>query len=89
MLDLRTYGLKIYYNTTSSGHVEWVGQDEILYKDLQFNIAQFCGMVHRLATESRRLLMDKLLYSSSSATKPIPSVPWESLRDNLTNKRPR
>jgi hypothetical protein len=31
--------------------------------------------------------MDELLYSSSSAAEPIPSVPWESLRDNPTNKR--
>jgi hypothetical protein len=87
MLDLRTYGLKIHYNSTARGHVEWVGQDEMLYKDLQFNIAQFRGMVHGLATESRRLLMDELLYSISSAAEPIPSVPWESLRDNPTNKR--
>jgi hypothetical protein len=87
MLDLRTYGLKIHYNSTARGHVEWVSQDEMLYKDLQFNMAQFRGMVHGLATESRRLLMDELLYSSSSAAKLIPSVPWESLRDNPTNKR--
>jgi hypothetical protein len=87
MLDLRTYRLKIYYNSTARGHVKWVGQDEMLYKDLQFNIAQFRGMMHRLATESQRLLIDELLYSGSSATKPIPSVLWESLRDNLTNKR--
>jgi hypothetical protein len=83
MLDLRTYGLKIHYNSTARGHVEWVGQDEMLYKDLQFNMAQFRGMVHGLATESRRLLMDELLYNSSSAAELIPSVPWESLRDNL------
>jgi hypothetical protein len=87
MLDLRTYRLKIHYNSTARGHVEWVGQDEMLYKDLQFNMAQFRGMVHGLATESRRLLMDELLYSSSSAAELIPSVPWESLRDNPTNKR--
>jgi hypothetical protein len=87
MLDLRTYRLKIHYNSTARGHVEWVGQDEMLYKDLQFNIAQFRGIVHGLATESRRLLMDELLYSSSSAAKPIPSVPWESLRDNPTDER--
>jgi hypothetical protein len=31
MLDLQTYGLKIHYNTTSRGHVEWTG-DELLYK---------------------------------------------------------
>jgi hypothetical protein len=33
--------------------------------------------------------MDELLYSSSSAAEPIPSVPWESLRDNPTDERPR
>ncbi|KAF7564171.1 telomere-linked helicase 1, partial [Pyrenophora tritici-repentis] len=28
MLDLRTYGLKIHYNTTTRGHVEWTNGDE-------------------------------------------------------------
>ncbi|KAG9193953.1 hypothetical protein G6011_03988 [Alternaria panax] len=88
MLDLRTYGLKIHYNTTSRGHVEWVGWDELLYKSLQFSMAQFRGMVHGLATESRRLLMDELLFGNSRAAKPIPSVPWDSLRDNPTDERP-
>ena len=50
MLDLRTYGLKIHYNTTSRGHVEWAGGDELLYKGLQFNMAQFRSMVHGLAS---------------------------------------
>jgi hypothetical protein len=89
MLDLRTYRLKIYYNTTSHGHVKWVGQDEMLYKDLQFNIAQFRGMVHGLVTESWRIIIDELLYSGSRAAEPIPSVPWESFRDNPTDKQPR
>ena len=39
MLDLRTYGLKIHYNTSAQGHVEWVGRDELLYKDMQLNMA--------------------------------------------------
>ncbi|RYO48247.1 hypothetical protein AA0116_g12773 [Alternaria tenuissima] len=89
MLDLRTYGLKIHYNTTSRGHVEWVGRDELLYKSLQFSMAQFRGMVHGLATESRRLMMDELLFGNSRAAEPIPSVPWDSLRDNPTDERPR
>jgi hypothetical protein len=75
MLDLRTYGLKIYYNTTSRGHVEWTGGDELLYKGLQFNIAQFRGIVYGLASESWRLLMEELMFGSSKAAKPIPSVP--------------
>jgi hypothetical protein len=87
MLDLRTYGLKIHYNTTSRGHVEWTG-DELLYKDLHFSMAQFRGMVHGLVTESRRLLIQDLLFSSSKASEPMPSVPWESMRDNPTDERP-
>ncbi|KAJ8106608.1 hypothetical protein OPT61_g9423 [Boeremia exigua] len=87
MLDLRTYGLKIHYNTTSRGHVEWLGRDELLYKDLQFSMAQFRSMVHGLTTESRRLMMDELLFGSRTAA-PIPSVPWDRLRDNPTDERP-
>jgi len=38
MLDLRTYGLKIDYDTTSRRHMEWTGGDELLHKGLQFNM---------------------------------------------------
>jgi hypothetical protein len=74
MLDLRTYRLKIHYNTTSRGHVEWTG-DELLYKDLHFSMAQFRGIVHGLASESRRLLTEELLFSRSEASEPVPPVP--------------
>jgi hypothetical protein len=59
-----------------------------LYKDLHFSMAQFRGMVHGLVTESRRLLIQDLLFSSSKASEPMPSVPWESMRDNPTDERP-
>jgi hypothetical protein len=59
----------------------------LLYKGLQFNIAQFRSIVHRLASESRRLLIEELLFSHQVA-EPVPSVPWESMRDNPTNERP-
>jgi hypothetical protein len=84
MLDLRTYGLKIHYNTTSRGHVEWTC-DELLYKELHFGRAQFRGMVHGLASESQQLLTEELLFSKAT---PVPAVPWESMRDNPTDERP-
>jgi hypothetical protein len=84
MLDLRTYGLKIHYNTTSRGHVEWT-DDQLLYKELHFSMAQFRSMLHGLASESRRLLTEELLFSKAA---PVPAVPWESMRDNPTDKRP-
>jgi hypothetical protein len=46
----------------------------LLYKSLQFSIAQFRGIVHGLAIESQRLIIDELLFSNSRAAKPIPSV---------------
>jgi hypothetical protein len=67
--------------------VEWTG-DELLYKDIHFSMAQFRGMVHGLASKSRRLLTEELLFSSSKATEPVPAVPWESIRDNPTDERP-
>jgi hypothetical protein len=70
MLDLRTYRLKIHYNTTSRGHVEWT-DNKLLYKELHFSIAQFRGMVHRLATESQQLLTEELLFSKAT---PVPAV---------------
>ncbi|KAF3032321.1 hypothetical protein E8E12_002369 [Didymella heteroderae] len=69
--------------------VEWVGRDELLYKSLaQFSMAQFRGMVHGLVAESRQLLMDDLLFSSSSTAGAVLRVSWESLRDNPTDERP-
>jgi hypothetical protein len=56
-----------------------------LYKELHFSIAQFRGMVHRLTSENQRLLTDKLLFTKAT---PVPAVPWESMRDNPTDKRP-
>jgi RecQ family ATP-dependent DNA helicase len=87
MLDLRTYGLKIHYNTTAQGHVEWAGRDELLYKDIQFNMAQFRSMVHGLETEARRMLHEELLFGDR-CSEAVPGIPWEQLRDDPSNKQP-
>ena len=83
MLDLRTYGLKIHYNTTGEGHVDWVGE-QILYKQIQFSMADFRGMVHGLVERTRRLLMEDLLFRKDPIInqEPLPQIPWTQLRDN-------
>ena len=89
MLDLRTYGLKIHYNTTAIGHIGWHGHDEILYKNIQFNMSQFRSMVHGLVEQCRKLMMDELLFCGDKYTgEQMPEVPWKSLRDNPTDVRP-
>ncbi|KAK3078742.1 hypothetical protein LTS18_006726, partial [Coniosporium uncinatum] len=87
MLDLRTYGLKIHYNTTSPGHVGWKGKDELLYKEMNFTMGQFRGMIHGLRAECRRLLVEDLLFGGKQGDG-VPAVPWTELRDNPTNAQP-
>ncbi|CBF82248.1 predicted protein [Aspergillus nidulans FGSC A4] len=38
LLDWRTFGLKIHYNTTTPGHVTWMGQERLLYKEMDFTM---------------------------------------------------
>ncbi|KAL2044592.1 hypothetical protein ABVK25_012339 [Lepraria finkii] len=79
MLDLRTYGLKIHYNTTAEGSIDWVGE-QILYRNIQFTMAELRGMVHGLVAETQQILMDELMFGLHA-----PVIPWNSLRDNPVN----
>jgi hypothetical protein len=89
MLDLRTYGLKIHYNTTATGHIGWQGHDEILYKNVQFNMSQFRSLVHGLVAECQQIMEEDLLFCGKKYPgEQMPKVPWKSIRDNPTNKQP-
>ena len=69
MLDLRSYGMKIGLNTTSAGHIQWEG-DHLLYKALQFRLVDFRSMIHGLVGESKRLLVEDLLFYPSASGLP-------------------
>ncbi|CEN60835.1 Putative Superfamily II DNA helicase [Aspergillus calidoustus] len=58
LLDWRTYGLKVHYNTTTPGHVGWMGSDELLYKDVYFTMSAFRGFIHGLVGSARELLWE-------------------------------
>ena len=82
MLDLRTYGMKIHYNTTTDGHIDWQG-DLVLYNKIQFTMSEFRCMVHGLVAEAKRILREELLFAEDEE---IPPIPWEKLRDDPVNK---
>ncbi|KAI7493192.1 hypothetical protein KC367_g8723 [Hortaea werneckii] len=44
MLDLGAYGMKIGFNTTSPGHVDWSNGDTLQYKSLKFSTPGHCSM---------------------------------------------
>jgi superfamily II DNA or RNA helicase len=85
MLDLRSYGLKIHFNSSTPGHVTWMGQDELLYKDLHFTMGEFRGFIHGLVGETRRILRRHLLLAPGPIK--IPAIPWEQLRDDPTQSK--
>ena len=82
MLDLRTYGLKIQFNTTTEGTVDWVG-DQIVYKNIQFTMAELRSMIHELVAETKRMLVHELMFITDP--RQLPRIPWPSLRDNPVN----
>lgn len=86
MLDLRTYGLKIHYNTTTEGHVTWQHEDELLYKDVKFTMRQFRGMVDYTVRDAKRMLMEDLLQCTPDQ---VPMIPWDRLYDNPFNEDPQ
>jgi hypothetical protein len=82
MLDLRSYGMKISWNTTTPGYVEW-NRDQISYKTIQFCMPAFRGMVHGLLKITETLLLRRLLLLSP--TESPPKIPWSGLTDNPSN----
>ncbi|RMJ20597.1 hypothetical protein PHISP_08533, partial [Aspergillus sp. HF37] len=84
MLDLRTYGLKVHYNSTTPGHVGWVRRDELLYQQMHFTMGDFRGFMHGLIGSAQRLLHEELLFGTQPHSPAIPTIPWASIYDDPT-----
>lgn len=56
LLDWRIYRLKVHYNSTSPGHVIWMGKDQLLYQQITFTMGDFRGFIHRLVTAAQEIL---------------------------------
>ncbi|KAK4889787.1 hypothetical protein LTR49_028772, partial [Elasticomyces elasticus] len=84
LLDLRTYGLKIHYNTTAIGHVNWKDKHTLEYKNIAFTMDQFRGMVHQVVADSRRALFEDILFVSDADQ--LPAIPWGTLHDDPSNR---
>ncbi|PYH28097.1 putative telomere-associated RecQ helicase, partial [Aspergillus neoniger CBS 115656] len=56
LLDWRTYGLRVHYNTSTPGHIAWLGSDEVLYKDVQFTMGRLRSFLHGLVDTTKSIL---------------------------------
>jgi hypothetical protein len=85
MKDLRTYSMAGQGRTTAVGHIQWRGDDELLYKRAQFNMGQFRGLVHGLFADGQRIMREELLFCGKELECDIPAVNWFELYDDPTN----
>lgn len=81
-MDLRAYGIKIAFSTTSEGHVGWRNGDVLAYKDIHFSIAQFRSMVDQLQRITRKQLMEIMFAADEQE---VPAVLWTDLFDDPSN----
>ena len=89
MYDCRTYGMKIRYNTTAEGVMEWEG-NRVLYQGIRFNMEQLRGMVHGLVEETRRDLMELMMMEMDAEGEvqgQLPPIDWERLSDNASEEK--
>lgn len=88
--ECRTYGMKIRYNTTAQGAMEWEGS-KVMYQKIRFDIKQLQGMVHGLVEEARRDLMELLMLEMNEdgevKENPLPPVDWARLSDDPSEER--
>jgi hypothetical protein len=88
--ECRTYRMKIRYNTTAEGVIEWEG-NQVLYQGICFNMEQLRGMVHGLVEETRRDLMELLMLKMNAEGEveegQLPPISWDKLNDNASEEK--
>lgn|ERR1700748_2390704 len=64
VLRLRLYGRGISKRVTAEGCINWIG-DTVIYQDIELSMADFRRLVHKLAEETRAILLKELLFVDS------------------------
>jgi hypothetical protein len=84
LLDWRTYRLKVHYNSTSPGHVMWMGEDQLLTQQIAFTMGDFHGFVHGLVTAAQEILGQLCMQPYNQ----MPPIPWTALYNNTSESQP-
>ncbi|KAF5483092.1 hypothetical protein CGCA056_v015150 [Colletotrichum aenigma] len=95
ILETRTYGMHIQYNTAAAGVIDWVG-DRVSYRRVRFTMGQLSDALHELVRETRELLAElTATEDSGSADGPesdvrsqLPAIPWSSIEDDHSETKP-
>jgi hypothetical protein len=84
LLDWRTYGLKVHYNSTSPSHVTWMGEDQLLTQQIAFTMGDFRGFIYGLVTAAWEILGQLCMQPYDQ----MPPIPWTALYNNASESQP-
>ncbi|WQF90446.1 Putative P-loop containing nucleoside triphosphate hydrolase [Colletotrichum destructivum] len=87
ILEMRTMGLKIQYDTPIRGHVDWI-KDEILFRRAQFGMGQLSNMMHGLVQEAREMLAKLTMTGKGEKLRQaLLAILWASVEDDHSEQR--
>ncbi|KDN64750.1 hypothetical protein CSUB01_11123 [Colletotrichum sublineola] len=92
ILEMRTMGLKIQYDTLIPGHVDWT-KDEISFRRARFSMGQLLDIMHGLVQEAREILAELTMVGEGEGggeklRGALPTILWASIEDDHSEKRP-
>ncbi|KAF4921051.1 ATP-dependent DNA helicase Q-like 3 [Colletotrichum fructicola] len=95
ILETRTYGMHIQYNTAAAGVIDWVG-DRVSYRRVRFTMGQLSDALRELVRETRELLAELTATEDSASPdgpetdvrSQLPAIPWPSIEDDHSETKP-
>jgi hypothetical protein len=85
VLKVISYGRGISKRQTAEGCISWIS-DKVIYQEIELDIVDFRQLIHKLAEETREVLLHELLFIKSIGE--LPTYSWMELRDNAANDEP-
>lgn len=85
MLETRTYGMHIRFNTTAAGTVDWQGET-LRFQQTKVGMAQLASMFHGMVDKARTML-EELTLVDQGEIRQLPAIPWGSIKDNNSEQR--
>ncbi|KAG6148290.1 hypothetical protein E4U37_007506 [Claviceps purpurea] len=82
ILETRTYGMNIRFNTTAGGSIDW-NDRRVQYKRIAFDMDQLTEMFYAVVEEAKNLLAD-LAMVSEDGIKKLPKIQWNEFEDDMS-----